>query len=73
VGGYRERHLGIDGGKARIQLIVNISAEKQLERLARCKGYTVTAPMAGKAKQRIVYRMTAKQQREYFDGGSITP
>jgi hypothetical protein len=52
VGGYRERHLGIDGGKARIQLIVNISAEKQLERLARRKGYTVTAPieeLAGKA------------------------
>jgi cytidylate kinase len=68
---YRERHLGIDGEKARVQLFLNASAKARLHRLARYKGYTVTAlveELASRAEQRIVNRLIAKARREYYDG-----
>jgi hypothetical protein len=39
---YRERHLGVNGGKQRIQFFVNVQAKAQLERLALHYGYTIT-------------------------------
>jgi hypothetical protein len=68
---YRERHLGTDGEKARIQLFLSASAKAQLDRLARHKGYTVTAmveELAAQAEQRIVNRLTGKAFKEYYDG-----
>ena len=41
---YRERHLRRGGGKRRIRLFVAVPTRKELERLARHKRYTVTAP-----------------------------
>jgi hypothetical protein len=43
--------------------------------VARHKGYSVTTlveELAAQAEQRIVNRMTPKQQREYFDGDAVT-
>ncbi len=40
---YRERHLGANGSKTRVQLFLSASTKAQLDRLARHKGYTVTA------------------------------
>jgi hypothetical protein len=36
---YRERHLGIDGEKVRVGLILNATTRAKMERLARHKGY----------------------------------
>jgi hypothetical protein len=68
---YRERHLGTDGEKARIQLFLCASAKAQLDRLARHKGYSVTAlieELAASAERRIVNRLTQKAQRDYYGG-----
>jgi hypothetical protein len=54
---YRERHLGVDGEKSRIQLFLNATTRAQLDRLARHKGYTVTALVeewAASAERRTV-------------------
>ena len=68
---YRERHLGADGEKARIQLFLSATAKAQLDRLARHKGYTVTAlieELAASAERRTVAKLTGKALKEYYDG-----
>jgi hypothetical protein len=40
---YRERHLGVDGEKVRVGLILNATTRAKMECLARHKGYTITA------------------------------
>jgi hypothetical protein len=40
---YRERHLGVDGVKVRVGLILNAHTRAQLGRLALHRGYTITA------------------------------
>jgi hypothetical protein len=40
---YRERCLGVDGEKARVQLFLSARTRAQLGRLARRKRYTVTS------------------------------
>jgi hypothetical protein len=72
---YRDRHLGFNGEKSRMQLVLNVRARFQLERVARHKGYSVTAvveELAAEVERRIVDRMTSKQRREYFDAGAVT-
>jgi hypothetical protein len=69
---YRERHLGVDGEKARVQLILSAGTKEQLARLARHNGYSLAAlveELATKAEQRTVNRMTPREQRDYFDRG----
>jgi predicted DNA-binding ribbon-helix-helix protein len=68
---YRERHLGIDGEKTRVQLFLSVEAKAQLERVARHRGYTVTAlveELAARADQNIAHRLTGKALTEYLDG-----
>jgi hypothetical protein len=58
---YRERHLGIDGEKTRVQLFLSVEAKAQLERVTRHNGYTVTALIEGltaQADQNIAHRLT---------------
>ena len=72
---YRERHLGFNGEKSRMQLVLSVRARFRLERVARHKGYSVTAlveELAAQVEQRIINRMTPKQQQEYFDGDAVT-
>jgi predicted DNA-binding ribbon-helix-helix protein len=68
---YRERHLGIRGGKTRIQLILSTSTRAQLERLARRKGYTVTAlieELVASAERRVTAKLSGKALKGYYGG-----
>jgi hypothetical protein len=68
---YRERHLGVDGEKKRIQLFLSATTRAQLDRLARHKGYTVTAlieELAARAERRTVANLMGKALKEYYDG-----
>jgi hypothetical protein len=72
---YRERHLGFSGEKSRLQLVLNVRAKFQLERVARHRGYSVTVlveELAAQVERRIIDQMTPKQRQEYFDAGAVT-
>jgi hypothetical protein len=65
-GRYRERHLGIDGAKLRIQLFVSVHSKAQLRGLARHYGYTVT---------KMIEQLAADAERALLDNcrGAGTP
>jgi hypothetical protein len=67
---YRERHLkSIDGEKVRLSVFVDLYARHRMERIARHQGCTVTALIeawAAKAEQRIINRMTPKEEHAYY-------
>jgi hypothetical protein len=72
---YRERHLGFSGEKSRLQLVLNIHARFQLERVARHKGYSVTVlveELAEQLERHTIDGMTPKQRQAYFDAGAVT-
>jgi hypothetical protein len=69
-GRYRERHLGIDGAKLRIQLFVNVHSKAQLRRLARHYGYTVTKmieQLAADAERALLDTLPRRQHTAYLD------
>jgi hypothetical protein len=73
---YRQRHLDVDGEKARVQLVVSAATRAQLDRLARHRGYTVTAPsrnwpqvrsgapLLRSRRKRLRHTTTAVRQRD---------
>lgn len=66
---YRERHLGVHGEKARVQLFLSISARAQLGRLARHKGCTVTAlieELVASAERRVTAKLSGKALKAYY-------
>jgi hypothetical protein len=67
---YRERHLkNIDGEKVRLSLFIDLYARRRMERIARHQGCTVTALIeewAVKVEQRIINRMTPKEEHAYY-------
>jgi hypothetical protein len=68
---YRERHLGVDGGKARVGLILDATTRAQMSRLARHKGYTITAlveELVASAERRVRGKLTGKALKTYLDG-----
>jgi predicted DNA-binding ribbon-helix-helix protein len=68
---YRKRHLGVDGEKARVGLILDASTRAQMGRLARHRGYTITAlieELVESAERRVTTRLTGKARKRYFDG-----
>ncbi len=68
---YRERHLGVDGGKERVQLFISVHAKAQLGRLARHHGYTVTRlieVLAAEAERALLAKLPARRQTVYLDG-----
>jgi hypothetical protein len=68
---YRERHLGVDGGKARVGLILNATTRAKMDRLARHKGYTITAlieELIESGERRVTARLTGKALKTYLDG-----
>ena len=71
---YRERHLGADGERARMQLVVSAPARAQLDRLARHCGYSVTKmieELAAHAEQYIVDGLDPKARKKYYDGDAV--
>jgi hypothetical protein len=68
---YRERHLGVDGTKQRIQCYLSVHAKAQLDRLASYRGYTVTMiieDLAAQAERAVLGRLTPKEESAYLDG-----
>jgi hypothetical protein len=68
---YRQRHLGVDGEKKRIGLILNAGTRAKMGRLARRKGYTITAlveELVENAERRVTTRLTGKALKLYLDG-----
>jgi hypothetical protein len=67
---YRERHLGIDGAKLRIQLFVIVHAKAQLRRLARHYSYTVTKmieQLAAEGERVLLDTLPRRQRTAYLD------
>ena len=66
---YRERHLGIDGTKVRVGLILDVGAAAGLRRLARHRGTTVTKvieELTRRSEQAVLNHMTDSKQRKYL-------
>jgi hypothetical protein len=68
---YRERHLGVKGGKQRIQFFVSVQAKAQLERLALHYGYTITRvieKLTADAERALLNRLPPQKHTVYLDG-----
>lgn len=71
---YRHRHL-VEGQGERLNLIVGVSAKRQLERLARHRQQSQRAileRLLADAEAAALAELDAGAQREYLDGG-VTP
>jgi macrodomain Ter protein organizer (MatP/YcbG family) len=67
---YRERHLGVDGEKARVGLILNATTRAKMDRLARRKGYTITAlveELVDSAERRVTGKLKGSALKRYLD------
>lgn len=68
---YRQKHLhDIEGGKARLNLVIEDRAKLALARLAKRYGVTQTECLEKlilEAQQREVERMSAEEQAAYYD------
>jgi len=67
---YRERHLGIDGTKERIQVFVSVHTKAQLGRLARHHGYTITMvieDLVAAAESALIEQLPWRQRKAYLD------
>jgi predicted DNA-binding ribbon-helix-helix protein len=56
---YRERHLGVHGEKVRVGLNLNAGTRTKMGRLARHRGYTITA-LVEELVERAERRVTGK-------------
>ncbi len=68
---YIERRLGVNGEKARVGLILNAATRAQMGRLARRRGYTITAlieKLVASAERRVTTRLSGKALKRYLDG-----
>jgi hypothetical protein len=67
---YRERHLGLDGTKRRVQHFLSVPTKAQLDRLAHYYGYTVTQvieDLAAAAERKLLDRLGPAEARAYLD------
>jgi macrodomain Ter protein organizer (MatP/YcbG family) len=68
---YRERHLGVNGDKVRVGLILGAKTRAQMGRLARHRGYTLTTlveELVESAERRVKGKLTGKALKTYLDG-----
>jgi hypothetical protein len=66
---YRERHLGVDGEKVRVGLILDATTKAKVIRLARHKGYTITVEKLVESAERwVTSKLTGKALKVYLDG-----
>jgi hypothetical protein len=73
---YRERHLGFDGNKVRIELFISIHAKAQIGRLARHHGCTVTKmieDLVEATESAIVDQLPWQQHKAYYDSHLLQP
>jgi hypothetical protein len=66
---FIERHLGVNGEKARVGLILNATTRTKMSRIARHKGYTITAmieELVGSAERRITARLSGRARKRYY-------
>jgi hypothetical protein len=67
---YRERHLGVGGEKVHIGLNLNAGTRAKMGRLARHRGYTITAlveELVERAEQRVTERLPSRALKGYYD------
>jgi hypothetical protein len=65
---YRERHLGVDGEKARVG--INAGTRAKMGRLVRHRGYTITAlaeALVERAEQRVTARLASRALKGDYD------
>jgi hypothetical protein len=68
---YRERHLGKDGEKVRLQAFISFQTEARLQRLARHHGYSITAlieKIADDADNAVLAGLPEDAVRDYLEG-----
>jgi hypothetical protein len=68
---YREKHLGIDGQKVRLQAFVSVSCEGELKRLAAHHGYSLTKMievLARDAESDLLDTLPSSEHKAYYDG-----
>ena len=72
---YRQRHLA-EGNAERLNIVLNVSAKRQLERLAQQRGTTqraVLEALLADAERRATARMSPEAQSKYYrDAPSVT-
>jgi hypothetical protein len=71
---YRERHLGIDGEKMRVGLNLNVGTGTKIFRLARHRGYTITAfveELVERTERRVTARLPSRALKAYYGVESI--
>ena len=67
---YRERHLGVDGEKVRVGLNLNAATRAKMGRLARHRGYTITAlveELVERAERQVTTRLPSRALKAYYD------
>jgi hypothetical protein len=67
---YRERHLGVDGEKVRVGLNLNAGTRAKMGRLARHRGYTITAlveELVERAERRVTARLPSRALKAYYN------
>jgi hypothetical protein len=67
---YRERHLGVDGEKVRVGLNLNAGTRAKMGRLARHRGYTITAlveELVESEERRVRAKLSGKALRAYLE------
>ena len=67
---YRERHLGVDDAKVRVGLNLNAGTRAKMGRLARRRGYTITAlveELVERAERRVTARLPSRALKAYYD------
>ena len=68
---YRERHLGTEGQKVRLQCMLSVRANAQLARLAAHHRYSVTTlieTLAADAERALLDTLSQHDMRRYLDG-----
>ena len=66
---YRAKHLGIDGGKVRLQAMVSVHTEARLKRLAHHQGFSQTTALdriIADAHGRVVEPMSPEEQGAFY-------
>jgi hypothetical protein len=69
---YRERHLGVDGDKVRLQVCVSIGARDSLDRLSWHLGYSVTElieDLAARTERSVTARLRGAALKQYYAAG----
>jgi hypothetical protein len=68
---WRQRHLGVDGDMARLQVCLSLDARDRLDRLAIYYGYSITClieELAAAADRAVTAKLTGKALAAYRAG-----